>query len=346
MRIFKIFFLLGIFALTISCSGKKTTDTALKDQKIPVILDTDANNELDDQHAIAYLLMNGDVFDVRGVTVNTTFGGGNIDEQYAEAERVMRLCDRFPGIPLFKGANGSFNEIRTQIDSNRFDGSDAVNFIIDQAKRYTPEHKLHLIMVGKLSNAALAFQKDSSIIPNIRLVWLGSNYPEPGEYNLENDTIAMNFVLQTKVEFEIVTVRYGLTTGTADVTISGDEIKTSMRGLGPHVKEAVMGRHNEAFNCFGDYSVNLFENAKLYGNPPSRALFDMAAVAIVKNPEWAQQKIVNRPLMDHNSWVEQKGNHGTIIIWENFNRKLIVDDFLRVMKNFVLADLSPEQSAK
>ena len=47
------------------------------------------------------------------------------------------------------------------------------------------------------------------------------------------------------------------------------------------------GRHGGAFTNFGDYSVDLFEHIDLYGDPPSRALFDMAAVAIVKNPAWA-----------------------------------------------------------
>jgi len=40
------------------------------------ILDTDANNELDDQHAIAYLIFNDDLFDIRGITTNRTWGGG------------------------------------------------------------------------------------------------------------------------------------------------------------------------------------------------------------------------------------------------------------------------------
>ena len=47
-------------------------------QKTRVILDTDANNELDDQHAIAYMLFNGDYFQVEGITVNRTFNGGDI----------------------------------------------------------------------------------------------------------------------------------------------------------------------------------------------------------------------------------------------------------------------------
>src|SRR5438105_1357830 len=57
----------------------------------PVLLDTDANNEVDDQHAIAYMLFSGDVFDVEGISVNRTRGGGDVEMQAKEAERVVKL---------------------------------------------------------------------------------------------------------------------------------------------------------------------------------------------------------------------------------------------------------------
>ena len=57
-----------------------------------VLLDTDANNELDDQHAIAYMLFSGDVFDVEGITVNRTRGGGDVEQQAEEAERITTLA--------------------------------------------------------------------------------------------------------------------------------------------------------------------------------------------------------------------------------------------------------------
>ena len=57
-----------------------------------VLLDTDANNELDDQHAIAYMLFSGDAFDVEGITVNRTRGGGDAEQQAAEAERIVKLA--------------------------------------------------------------------------------------------------------------------------------------------------------------------------------------------------------------------------------------------------------------
>ena len=61
-------------------------------EKIRILLDTDANNELDDQHAIAYMLFNGDKFDVEGITVNATSGGGEIE--FADREEIGAILNR------------------------------------------------------------------------------------------------------------------------------------------------------------------------------------------------------------------------------------------------------------
>lgn len=301
---------------------------------MPVVIDTDANNEVDDQHAMAYLFMSGNVFDVKGVTVNATFNGGNIDEQYKEAERIVRLCN-VPNIPIIKGANDNFETISPAANQASFDGSEAVNFIIEQAKA-VKDGKLTVIALGKLTNVALAVQKDPSIVDKIRLVWLGSNYPAAGEYNLANDIPSMNYLLDTDIDFEIVTVRYGQSSGTAAVFASKDEILQKMAGKGPVVKEPVVGRFGKAHSCFGDYSVNLFEEAELYGNPPGRALFDMAVVAIVKNPALAEVKSIPAPTMTDKQWVERPENTHTVKVWENFNVRAILDDFYQTMDDYTL----------
>ena len=302
--------------------------------KIPVIIDTDANNEVDDQHAMAYMFMNGNTFDVKGVTINATFGGGNVDEQYAEACRIVHLCN-VTGIPVKKGANGHFENISTTLSQPDFDGNEAVNFIIAQAKAMKND-KLVLIAVGKLTNVALAVAKDPSITNKIRLVWLGSNYPDPGEYNLDNDIPSMNYLLDTDIEFEMVTVRYGKPSGTGAVIAFKEDILKKMPGKGPVAKEPVTGRHGKEFRCFGDYSVNLFEECDNHGNPPGRSLFDMAAVAIVKNPSWAEVKTIPAPMMQDREWIERPNNKRTIKLWENFNIKAILDDFYHTMEHYTL----------
>lgn len=331
MRIFSATILVSGLLISFGCAELKKTEVE-SNSRIAVIFDTDANNELDDQHAMAYLFFNQDLFDIKAVTVNATRNGGDIDGHYLEAERVMRLCQVFDRIPLLKGANGSFNQIEHTLNLPDFDGHDAVDFIIDEAKKHT-QQKLVVLAVGKLTNLALALKKAPSIADNIRLVWLGANYPEPGEYNLENDIPSMNYVLTTNIDFEMVTVRYGKPSGTDAVKVTREEALRKMPGLGPKIASPIVGRHGGEFSTFGDYSVNLFEHIDYHGDPPSRALFDMAAVAIVKNKNWAKATEIPCPIMIEKQWVDQPTNSRKIIIWENFAIDKILADFYLSFKN-------------
>ena len=96
---------LGLMLCLASCSPQ---EQQVSPERVRVLLDTDANNELDDQHAIAYMLLSGEVFEVEGLTVNRTDNGGDIHEQAAEAERVVRLCGLHPQLKVLKGASASF----------------------------------------------------------------------------------------------------------------------------------------------------------------------------------------------------------------------------------------------
>ena len=146
----------------------------------------------------------------------------------------------------------------------------------------------------------------------------------------------MNYLLKTNIDFEMVTVRYGKPSGTDAVRITKEEVLKYMSRVGPKITIPVIGRHGGEFYTFGDYSLSLFENAQYYGNPPSRALFDMAAVAIVKNPDWAKSSLILCPVMVDNKWVEQPENIRKITIWENFDKLGIMNDFFQTMRNINL----------
>jgi inosine-uridine nucleoside N-ribohydrolase len=321
-----------LLVLTVfSCSRSGQQQGA--DNRIRIILDTDANNELDDQHAIAYLLFSSDVFDVEGITVNATYNGGGVANHQEEAERIVRLCSLFQQIEVYPGADGNYQTIAGQIDQQRFDGSEAVDFIIRRANA-KDDRKLVLLAIGKLTNVALALKKNPSIADKVRIVWLGSNYPAAGEYNLVNDTTAVNPVLESDAEIEIVTVRYDEDSGTAAVIAYLEDIRRIMPGKGPHITEPVMGRHGGYFTNFGDYSVELFE--KFEDNPQSRPLFDMAAVAILKNPLWAERKTMPAPQLVGEGWKDQPGNPRNVILWENFDKDSIMADFYRTMEFYTI----------
>jgi len=322
--------LLSLFLIT-ACKSSRSELSGSTEKGIAVIFDTDANNELDDQHALAYLLLNDQTFNVLGITTNATRSGGEIDEHMKEAQRVVDLVGWKGRMPVIKGANGDFPEIRKHLSEEVFDGSEAVDFIIQEAMKKRKE-KLVLLPVGKLTNVALALEKEPSIAKKVRIVWLGANYPEPGEYNLDNDTASMNYILKTEVPFEMVTVRYGKDSGTAAVKAKRKNIYIRMPGMGPVVDEPVTGRHGGSFTCFGDYSIDLFRHIDHLEDGCFRSLFDMAAVAIVKDPTWAEASEIPSPIYIDNNWVEQAGNSRMITIWENFNANAIMNDFYSTLE--------------
>ncbi|MBM1105543.1 nucleoside hydrolase [Aurantibacter crassamenti] len=339
----KFFLLLTIISFfnIISCKEIKkdnpetSTESTVekKDSRIKIIFDSDANNELDDQFAIAYMLLNGDVFDVKGITVNATRNDTDIQGHYDEAERVMQLCNMKDSLPLLKGAEGNFKEIAENFNPSEYDGKDGVDFMLEQTKK----DSVIIVAVGKLTNIALAIKKDPSFTERTKIVWLGSNYPEPGEYNQDNDTIAMNYVLNSKIPFEMVTVRYGKPSGTNAVAVTKIEVEEKMAGLGPKAIQPIIGRHGGTFNNFGDYAANLFEHIfEHFGTDkvtPSRPLFDMVALSVLKNASWGETKSIPCPILINNQWVERPNNTRQITIWENFNRDAVIADFYDTMEN-------------
>ena len=320
--------LIVVAVLSSLCGCVCTPDQSAKTR---VILDSDANNELDDQHAIAYTLFSGNDFVVEGITVNRTRNGGPVAKHREEAERVVKLCGLDGKIKVYTGADGNFDQIKDDVNKPEFDGSEAVDFIIQRA-HVASDKKLVLLPVGKLTNIALALKKDPSIASKIRIVWLGSNYPEPGEYNQDNDLPSINYILDCDVPFEIALVRYGKPSGTDAVRASLEEIKQKMPGLGPHIDKPVTGRHGGEFSTFGDYSVDLFVKM----GHESRALFDMAAVAVVKDTGWGSTRTIPAPILDGKNWKERPDNLHRITLWENFDKEKIMADYYSTMQNPVL----------
>ncbi|GGB94875.1 nucleoside hydrolase [Dyadobacter sediminis] len=329
------YLLLGIlFFVNVRSSSENrsaSTDFSEKPEKIRLIIDSDANNELDDQHALAYAFFSRDQFDLEGITINNTRNGGTLKGHYDEAVRVAKLCNAYHDVPIYKGASGNYADIQNHVNEADYDGKEAVDFIIKSAKS-SDTRPLVLLPIGKLTNIALALKKAPEIAGKIRIVWLGSNYPDAGEYNLDNDTTSVYPVIQSEAPFEMAVVRNGKPSGTAAVWVTPAEISARLKGKGIKVADAVPGRHGNSFVTFGDYSADLFAHADLHGNPPSRALYDMAAVAIVKNPDWAAKTIIGAPVLSGNKWTGQTQSSKKIGIWENFKRDEILSDFYKTIE--------------
>ena len=131
---------------------------------------------------------------------------------------------------------------------------------------------------------------------------------------------------------EIVTVLGKEGRGTDYVRVTLDYVHENFAGLGPHVDIPVEGRHGGEFSCFGDYAIDLFEHINLKGPEKTRALYDMAAVAIVQNPKWAVPYEIPAPEYVEGKWVARDDNPRKVTVWDDFSKDGIVEDFIETLK--------------
>jgi hypothetical protein len=235
--------------------------TAASAEKIRIIMDTDALAEVDDQHAIAYMLFSGDHFEVEGITVNRGSDGPHrtdrdqdINDHFREAVNVVKMCGS--NVPVLKGPTGNYRQLKGDIEKSAFDGSDAVHFIIERA--HAPSDRpLIIFACGNLTSVALALLKDPTIAPKIEIWWVGTEWPR--NYACNNhagDLDAVDALLANpqNVAFNIIPWPHEIWTNHA-------EIYEKMPGKGPKVGPGVPGRWGGSFTVLATTQSNFSEGA-------------------------------------------------------------------------------------
>ncbi len=340
--------------------------TVAAQEKMRIIIDTDAMAEVDDQNAIAYALFSGNHFEVEGITVNRGsdypertahrkyFGHVEIDDHLTEAVNVARMCAS-PNIPVLKGPTGNYRQIRGNINKATFDGSDAVNFIIQRAHAHS-NRPLHIYAMGNLTNIALALLKDPTIADKIILWWLGTQWPDIWACNNHaGDLDAVDALLANPQNVPFNIIPWPTSAG-----VTFTEIQENMTGRGPQVSPALPGLRGNGpdFTCFGDYSVYLFDrfvgsNQKING----RSLLDVIGFAAVKNnvgeytpdemgaPSFVYESAIgSEPHRHPGTWVANDNNPRRVTMWMSPNRDAVYNDFFNTIDNYVLAgSTSPAQ---
>ena len=63
----------------------------------------------------------------------------------------------------------------------------------------------------------------------------------------------------------------------------------------------------------------------------ARALYDLAAVAIARDPSWGTAIEIPAPQLVDGQWVERPDNPRRITIWERFDRDAIVESLFEAL---------------
>jgi len=168
-------------------------------EKIDVVLDTDACNEVDDQFAISYMLKSSHKLNVKGICAAPFLNDRSIspkegmDKSYDEILKLLTLAGKenlkeF----VFKGSETYLS------DEETFVNSEAADFIADLANEYSSEKPLYIVAIGAITNVASAILKNPLVKENCVVVWLGghgTHMPLPAsEFNMQQDIAAASVV--------------------------------------------------------------------------------------------------------------------------------------------------------
>lgn len=173
-----------------------------------VILTTDAGVEVDDQWAIAYLLLAADAgrVDVRGIVTThaPSLRPPAAESSADQAREVMTLVNTRRRPPVIPGSSVPLKDRPPE------DAGPGASFIVEASKEFTPGRRLILLSIGAATDIGAAVLLDPGIVHRIEVVAMGfERWPEGGDpWNVKNDPRAYQIILESSVP---------LTLGAADV---------------------------------------------------------------------------------------------------------------------------------
>ena len=173
----------------------------INQEKIPLIIDADTANELDDLFAIARAVSEPkfNILAINSAQFNNSplATSNSVKESQLLNEKILRILNR-KEIILPLGANKKLvNYESPQI-------SEASELIVRKAHEMKKGQKLNIAILGPCTNVASAIIKDPSIVPKIRVYYLGiwhnpkTNFYNKKEFNTGNDPIALEILLNSK----------------------------------------------------------------------------------------------------------------------------------------------------
>ena len=188
--------------------GKSNWQTPIT-RPLPIIIDADTANEVDDLFAIAKAILEPRL-DIKGITsaqwhTNPRTPNDSVGESQRINKEILELMGK-THIPIPQGSNFPMvSQLRPQ-------PSEAAKFIIEQALAMPDGEKLSIAILGPCTNIASAVLMAPKIISKLSVTYLGFWYQvetatwSKREFNTNNDPNAVNLLLNSPdLEFRVMT---------------------------------------------------------------------------------------------------------------------------------------------
>lgn len=279
--------------------------------RIPLVIDTDAFNEIDDQFAIAYALSCPKTFDVRAILAapflneKSSSPEDGMEKSLWEIRRVRALLDS--DVPACAGA-------RTFLPGGGQPAESAASDELIRLAESMPDgEKLHVAAIAAATNVASALIKAPWIAGRIRIYWLGGHAPHlpvQDEFNLRQDRAAAQALFDSGAELV-----WFPCAGVASHLIL--TIWEAERWLG--------GR-----NALCDALIMLLRGAGANGPGQSRVIWDIAPIAFLRVPDSMRTVEVPSPVIT-GSRIELPPGRRSVRIVQEVERDRVFCDFFRAV---------------
>lgn len=289
--------------------------------RVPIVIDSDTFNEIDDQYAIAWAMLNDQRLDLQAIYAapfyNTMYESNHFRVETAKKgmelsfDEIHRLIKRMPNLSAPNVYLGSTRFLSEEGASK--EASDAALNLIERA--HQSDLPLQVLAIGAPTNIANALLIDPSIINKIHIIWLAGHafhWPDTKEFNLMQDIQSSRILLDSGAALTLIPCM-----GVANT------LATSV----PELQSIFGGK-----NSLADFFAKEAGKCPWIGFGHRKVIWDIATVGYALNPSWYRCKYRPSPVLNDNlTWSFDSTRHIIRVIDYIERDALFVDLFTKIL---------------